>query len=212
MVTRVEDVMTREVISVRKNAEYKDILQVMRREQFSAFPVLDDRDRVVGVVSEDDLLVKEAYSDAGRPPGFLASRGDRARAAALTAAELMTRPAITIAPEASVAEAARTMHAEHIKRLPVVTTGGRLVGIVSRSDILRVYDRPDDDIRKEIEERLVKGAFCLDNLAFHVTVADGVVTLAGQVEREPVALSLLQSVRQVDGVVAVKEKLSYPRR
>lgn len=212
MATRVEDVMTSNVISVRKGAEYKDILQVMRNEHFSAFPVLDRNDRVVGVVSEDDLLVKEGYSDADHAPGFLASRGDRARAAALTAASLMTRPAITISPEASVAEAARTMHAKHVKRLPVVTAAGRLVGIVSRSDILRVYDRPDEDIRKEIEEEVVKGAFCLDNLAFDVAVTGGVVTLAGQIEREPVALSLLQAVRRVDGVVAVKEKLSYPRR
>jgi predicted transcriptional regulator len=168
--TWVEDVMTRHVISVRKGAGYKDILQVMRREHFSA------------------------------------------RAAALTAAELMTRPAITISPEASVADAARTMHAKHVKRLPVVTAAGRLVGIVSRSDILRVYDRLDDDIRKEIEEGVIKGGFCLDSLAFNVTVSGDVVTLVGQIEREPVALSLLQAVRCVDGVVAVREKLSYPRR
>lgn len=212
MATRVEDVMTRDVISVRKNAEYKDILQVMRHEHFSAFPVLDRNDRVVGVVSEDDLLVKEGYSDADHAPGFLASRGDRARAAALTAAELMTRPATTISPEASVAEAARIMHAKHLKRLPVVTAAGRLVGIVSRSDVLRVYDRTDEDIRKEIEEEVIKGSFCLDSLAFTVTVSSGVVTLAGQIELEPVALSLLQAVRRVNGVVAVREKLSYPRR
>lgn len=212
MATSVEDVMTRDVISVRKNAEYKDILQIMRYEGFSAFPVLDNDDRVVGVVSEDDLLVKEEFSDTGHGPGFLAARGDRARAAALTAAQLMTRPAITVSPDATVAEAARIMHAKHVKRLPVVAAGGRLVGIVSRSDVLSVYDRPDDDIRKEIEEDIIRSAFSLDNLAFTVTVTGGVVTLAGQVEREPVALSLLQAVRQVDGVVAVREQLSYPRR
>jgi len=212
MATPVQDVMTHEVISVRKNAGYKDILRVMRHRHFSAFPVLDDQDRVVGVVSEDDLLVKEGYSDAARGPGFLASRSDRARAGALTAAELMTRPPITISPDATVAEAARIMHARHVKRLPVVTPGDKLVGIVSRTDILGVYDRPDDDIRREIEEQVITSAFALDSLAFSVTVTDGVVTLAGQIEREPVALSLLQAVRQVDGVVAVREKLSYPRR
>jgi CBS domain-containing protein len=210
MARRVEDVMTRDVISVRKGAEYKDILQVMRREHFSAFP-LDRNDRVVGLVSEDDLLAKEAYSDADHLSGLRASRGDRARAAAQTAAELMSGPAITISPEASVAEAARTMHAKHVKRLPVVTAAGRLVGIVSRSDILGVYDRPDDEIRKEIDDEVLRGAFCLDSLALNVTVRGGVVTLAGQIEREPVALSLLQAVRRVDGVVAVREKLSYPR-
>jgi CBS domain-containing protein len=212
MATLVEDVMTSDVISVRKSAEYKDIVQVMRHAHFSAFPVLDNNDRVVGVVSEDDLLVKEAYSDADDGPGFLARRGDRMRAAAMTAADLMTRPAITISPDATAAQAARVMHARHVKRLPVVTSDGRLAGIVSRTDILGVYDRPDDDIRREIEEQVIKGAFALDNLAFSVTVTGGVVTLAGQVEREPVALSLLQAARQVDGVVAVREKLSYPRR
>ena len=212
MATRVADVMTRDVISGRKNAGYKDLLQVMRREDFSALPVLDNNDRVVGVVSEDDLLVKEGYSGTGRGRGLLIGRGDRARAGALTAAELMTRPAITIGPEASVAEAARTMHARHVKRLPVVTADGKLVGIVSRSDVLRVYDRDDDDIRKEIGEQVIKAAFALDNLAFDVTVAGGVVTLAGPVEREPVAVSLLEAVGHVDGVVAVRATLSYPHR
>lgn len=212
MASLVDDVMTREVISVRKNAEYKEILQVMRHKHFSAFPVLDEDDRVVGVVSEDDLLVKEGYSDADHGPGFLTRHADRMRAGGLTAGELMTRPAITISPDAAVAEAARIMHAKHLKRLPVVAPGGRLVGIVSRTDILGVYDRPDEDIRREIEEQVIKATFALDSLAFDVTVTGGVVTLAGQVEREPVALSLLQAVRQVDGVVAVREKLSYPQR
>lgn len=212
MATHVADVMTRQVISVRKSAEYKEILQVMRHERFSAFPVLDRNDRVVGVVSQDDLLVKEGYSDADQGPGFLAKRGDRARAAALTAAELMTRPAVTISPDATTAEAARIMHGKHLKRLPVVTAAGRLVGIVSRSDILGVFDRPDDDIRKEIETDVIATAFGLDSPAFTVTVAGGVVTLAGQIDREPVALSLLRAVRQVDGVVAIREKLRYPQR
>jgi CBS domain-containing protein len=212
MAALVDDVMTRAVISVRKSAEYKDILQVMRHEHFSAFPVLDQDDRVVGVVSEDDLLVKEEHSDAGHGPGFLARRGDRMRASALTAADLMTRPAVTISPAATVAAAARIMHAKRIRRLPVVTSGGKLVGIVSRSDLLGVYDRPDDDIRSEIEERVIKAAFGLDDLALSVTVAGGVVALAGQVEREPVALSLLQAVRQIDGVIGVRAKFSCPRR
>jgi CBS domain-containing protein len=212
MVTLVEDVMTRDVISVRKHAGYKDILQVMRYEGFSAFPVLDEDDKVVGVVSEDDLLAKEEFSDAGQGPGFLAGRGDRARAAALTAGELMTRPAITVHPDATVAQAARTMRAKHIKRLPVVSAGGRLVGIVSRTDVLGVYDRPDGDIRKEIEDEVIKAEFSLDKLAFSVTVTEGVVTLSGRIEREPVALSLLEAVRKVNGVVAVRDQLSYPRR
>jgi CBS domain-containing protein len=210
--TLVRDVMTRDVISVRTSAGYKDILQVMRFEGFSAFPVLDDDDRVVGVASEDDLLVKEGYAEAGQGPGFLARRSDRVKAAALTAGELMTSPAITIGADATVGEAARVMHARHVKRLPVVSSSGRLVGIVSRSDLLGVYDRDDDEIRREIEDKVIKSAFALDNLGFTVTVNEGVVTLAGRVEREPVAVSLLQAVQQVNGVVIVRDRLSYPRR
>lgn len=212
MSTQVAEVMTRNVVSLRKHAEYKEIVQVMRLRRFSAFPVLDEEDNVVGVVSEDDLLVKEGYGPQVGGPRFLTRHADRARAAALTAGELMTSPAITIRPEATVAEAARTMHGKHVKRLPVVDGNGRLVGVVSRVDLLGVYDRPDEDIRRQIVEEVIRIAFTLDSLAFDVTVTGGVVTLSGYVDREAVALSLLRAVRQVDGVVAVRDRLSYPRQ
>ncbi|HTX84814.1 MAG TPA: CBS domain-containing protein [Streptosporangiaceae bacterium] len=213
MTTRVEDVMTRNVVSLRRHAQYKEIVQVMRSRKFSAFPVLDDHDRVIGMVSEDDLLVKEAYSDSGSRAGVLPRHGDKAKAAGLCAAELMHRPAITIEPDATVAEAARLMHARHVKRLPVVDgPSRRLVGIVSRVDLLGVYDRPDEDIRKEILEEVIEAEFVLDRLAFGVTVAGGVVTVSGPVHSQPVALSLLAAIRRVDGVVAVRDRLSYPRR
>jgi CBS domain-containing protein len=209
----VEDVMTRNVVSLRKHAQYKEIVLVMRDRRFSAFPVLDEHDNVVGVVSEDDLLVKEAYSAPGAGPGFLVRHRDKAKAAGLTAAELMTRPAITIGPDATVAAAARLMHEKHVKRLPVVDSStGRLAGIVSRVDLLGVYDRPDAEIGREILEQVIEAEFVLDRLAFEVTVTAGVVTLSGPVHSEPVALSLLATVRQVDGVVAVRDRLSYPRR
>jgi CBS-domain-containing membrane protein len=211
MSTLVADVMTRNVVSVRKHAEYKEILLVMRRRHISAFPVLGDDDKVIGVVSEDDLLVKESFAGAEGGPRFLARHGDKAKAAALTARELMTTPAITIRPDATVAEAARTMHGKHVKRLPVVNGAGNLVGVVSRVDLLGVYDRPDEDVRMEIVAGVIKTVFGLDSLAFDVTVADGVVTLSGRMQREAVALSLLDAVRQVDGVVAVRDRLSYPR-
>ena len=211
MTSHVGEVMTRNVVSVRTYAQFKDIVQVMRNRRFSAFPVLDDRDKVIGVVSEDDLLVKESYQGTEGGPGFLARRGDKAKAAAITAAELMTSPAITVGSAATVAEAARIMHARHVKRLPVVNDEGRLVGIVSRVDLLGVYDRPDSEIRTEILKQVIETGFLLDSLAFTVTVTAGVVTLAGPVDREPVALSLLAAVRDVDGVVAVRDRLNYPR-
>lgn len=211
MTNRVGDVMTRNVVSLRKHAQFKDILHVMRERKFSAFPVLDASDKVVGVVSEDDLLVKEGYRSGEPVAGFLMRHADKAKAAGLTAAELMTRPAITIDPEATVAEAARTMHAKHVKRLPVVNDDGRLVGIVSRIDLLGVYDRADSQIRNEIVTQLIDNEFLLDSRAFTVTVTAGVVTLRGPVDREPVAHSLLDGVRRADGVVAVRDRLSYPR-
>ena len=103
------------------------------------------------------------------------------------------------------------MHAKHVKRLPVVSKDGRLVGIVSRTDLLGVYDRPDSQIRNEIMTQLIDNEFLLDSRAFTVTVTAGVVSLRGPVDREPVGLSLLDAVRRVDGVVAVRDRLSYQR-
>jgi len=208
----VSDVMTRNVVAVRKDAGFKDIVQVMRSRRFSAFPVLDADDKVVGVVSEDDLLVREGFRGPGAGPTFLLRRADRVKAGGLTAANLMTTPAITIRPEADVAEAARTMHTRHVKRPPVVTADGRLVGVVSRVDLLGVYDRPDAEIQGEILKQVIESEFVLDRLAFTVTVDSGIVTLAGPVTSEAVALNLLDAVRRVAGVVAVRDRLSYPSR
>lgn len=212
MASTVADVMTRNVVAVRKDARFKDIVQVMRARRFSAFPVLDADDRVVGVVSEDDLLVREGFAGLGAGPRFLLRRADRVKAAGLTAAELMTTPAVTIQPDAGVAQAARTMHTKHVKRLPVVTADGRLVGVVSRVDLLGTYDRPDADIRSEIIKQVIESEFGLDSRALTVTVELGVVTLSGPVGSEPVAVSLLDAVRRVDGVVAARDRLRYPPR
>jgi CBS domain-containing protein len=209
--TCVGDVMTRNVVAVRKDARFKDIVQVMRARRFSAFPVLDDNNKVVGVVSEDDLLIREGFRVPGSGPKFLLRHADRAKADGLTAAELMTAPAITIRPDADVAQAARIMHTKHVKRLPVVTETGRLVGVVSRVDLLGVYDKPDADIRAEILKQVIESEFVLDSLAFTVTVDSGVVTVAGPVDSEDVALNLLEQIGRVAGVVTVRDRLSYPR-
>jgi CBS domain-containing protein len=204
--------MTRNVVAVRKGAQFKDIVQVMLTRGFSAFPVLDDDDRVIGVVSEDDLLVREGLDGPGTGPRFLMRHADRSKASGLIAKELMTAPAITIRPDAVVADAARTMHTRHVKRLPVVSADGRLIGVVSRVDLLGIYDRPDTDIRTEIIKRVIESDFVLDGRAFTVTVESGVVTLAGPMSSGDVALSLLDGVKQVDGVIAVRDRLRYPRR
>jgi len=210
MPSLVSDVMTYNVVAVRLEAEFKEIVAVMHRRRVSAFPVLDDSDRVIGVVSEADLLPREAY-----PARPAASRDEPrrqvpAKANALTAAELMTSPAITISADATVTEAARVMHGHRVKRLPVVDADGRLAGIVSRVDLLGVYDRPDAQICNEITERVIAGDFIFDPREFTVTVSGGVVTIAGRVAGQDVALSLLEAVWDVAGVVDVRDRLSYP--
>jgi CBS domain-containing protein len=214
MNSSVKDVMTRNVVAVRETAGYKDIVTAMRRRRVSAFPVLDAADRVTGVVSEADLLLKEVGPEpfSGPVRSVLATgrRGERAKAAAVTAAELMSKPAVTITPEASVAEAARLMYTRRVKRLPVVDEADHLVGIVSRVDLLSVYSRPDDQIRDEVVKNVIAGEFALDPRAFDVNVVSGIVTVTGQVERHSVAGHLIEAIRHVEGVVDVRDRVGYP--
>ena len=204
MNSSVKDVMTRSVIGVRETAGFKDILVAMRPYGVSAFPVLDLADRVVGVVSEADLLLKEIG------PEVVLSRGDRVKAAGMTAAELMSSPAITIGPDASVAEAAKIMYTRRVKRLPVVEDVGRLVGIISRVDVLSVLARPDDQIGDEVR-KLIAEEFALDPNAFDLTVTSGVVTIIGQLDRAATARDLIRAIRYVIGVVGVRQQVAYPR-
>jgi len=211
MDSRVKDVMTKDVVSVRETAGYKDIVAVMRELQISAFPVLDEEDHLVGVVSEADLLLKEVGE--GALGGYLIStgrRGERAKATGSTAADLMSRPAVTIGPDDSVAGAARLMHDRHLKRLPVTDDEGRVVGIVSRVDVLSVFDRPDSEIRDEVIKNVILGEFALDPVATSVTVSSGVVTISGPVESRAVAHELIAALRHAEGVVGVRSRLSYP--
>ena len=211
MSSRVKDVMTTDVVSVRETAEYKDIVSVLRGLHVSAFPVLDEADHLVGVVSESDLLLKEVGQEA--LGGYLISsgrRGERAKAAGVTAAELMTTPAVTIGPDDSLADAARLMHDRHVKRLPVVDQAGRLVGIVSRVDLLSVFERPDSEIRAAVRKDVIARDFALDPGAFDVQVTSGIVTITGQVDNQAVARHLLGALRHAEGVVGVRSRLRFP--
>ena len=133
---------------------------------------------------------------------------ERAKAAGGTAVELMTAPAITIGPDATVAEAARLLHRHKIKRLPVVDPAGPLLGIVSRADLLKVFLRSDDQIAREVRQEVLLQALWVNDFVV-VEVRDGVVTLTGQLERRsliPIAVSL---VRGLDGVVDVVDRLTF---
>lgn len=209
MPSLVGEVMTYNVVAVRQEAEFKDIVAAIHRRRVSAFPVLDTQNRVIGVVSEADLLPREAYP-AGPSTAWSRHSEVPAKARGFTAGELMTSPAITIGAQATVMEAARLMHNRKVKRLPVTDEDGRLVGIVSQVDLLGVYDRPDAQIGTEITERVLAGDFVFDPREFTVTVDNGVVTISGRVEREEIALSLLEAVWDVAGVVDVRDRLTYP--
>jgi CBS domain-containing protein len=206
----VKDVMTTHVVAVRLNATYKEMAAKLRELRVSAFPVLDNDNRVIGVVSEADLLTKEAleYGVPSLMGGILHGR-ERAKAAAVTAGDLMTKPVVTIGPRESVSHAARLMYSRKVKRLPVVDDDGRLVGIVTRADVLAVYSRPDAEIRRDVIENVIVGTLLTDPARFSVTVKDGVVTVEGTPENASVGHDMIEEIRHVEGVVAVRDRLSY---
>jgi CBS domain-containing protein len=211
MGTTVADVMTSRVISVPESAGYKEIVTLLHRYRVSAVPVLGPAGQVTGVVSEADLLIKQAAPALPTGSVRLAWRlKEQSKAAAVTAAELMTSPPVTIAAGADVARAARLMQDRHVKRLPVVDGSGHLVGIVSRVDVLSVYERPDAQVRDEVTTGVLAGRFGLNPRAFEVVVKSGIVTMTGQASSRTAALGLLGAVRSVEGVVAVRDRLSYP--
>ena len=214
MNAKVRDVMTGEVVAVRLDASYKEMATQLRQYRVSAFPVIDGDRRVIGVVSEADLLVKEALASeqAGLPAAIagILHHKDQQKAEGLTAGDLMTHPAVTVRPEDSVEHAARLMYALQVKRLPVVDAGGCLVGIVSRSDLLTVFDRTDEQIHSEIVNDVILREFLVDPAVFMVAVADGIVTIQGNPETADLGHSLVTRIQHVQGVVAVRDMLAYP--
>jgi len=212
METSVRDVMTSRVVWVTKDAPYKELAARLRENRVSAFPVLDDEGKVIGVVSEADLLAKEAL-DGGYDgmPGMITGllrRKEQGKARGITAADLMTRPAVTISADAAVENAAKLMYKSKIARLPVVDAAGHLTGIISRADVLAVFDRSDDEIRSEITDCLLD-EFLVDPAALAVTVKDSVVTLTGVPENNELGHQIVQRVRHIPGVVAVRDRLNY---
>jgi CBS-domain-containing membrane protein len=170
----------------------------------SAFPVIDDDGKVIGVVSEADMLARQVLSTS------MLHRGEQKKAEGLTAGDLMTHPAITVSPEDSVEVAARLMYTLQVKRLPVIDPSGRLAGIISRTDVLAVFDRSDEEIRKEVADDVIGQEFGASPRQFGVTVRAGVVTLEGNADTVALGHVIVRKVRHVQGVVAVRDRLSYP--
>ena len=208
----VKDLMTTPVVTVSPEAPFKEIVARLAEHRVSAVPVVDDNRRVLGVVSEADLLLKEEFPEPEQDlPLWWTRRArlDRAKAAASVARDLMTVAVVAVSPDATVAEAARRMHTAKVKRLPVVDRSGRLLGIVSRSDLLKVFDRSDQDIRREIIEDVIVGEFMMAPSRFFLHVTDGVVVLQGRVERRSLLPYVVRAVQGVEGVVRVENRLSY---
>jgi len=209
MKSTVKDVMTTRVIWVRKDTPFRDLAAALRKHRISAFPVLGEEDKVIGVVSEADMLTKEALDgEPGVFSGILHHR-DAEKARGITAGDLMTAAVVAVAPEDTVERAARLMYSHKVKRLPVIDEHGYLVGIISRADVLSVFDRPDAEIDAEIGE-LIRNSFLIDPRTFDVTVKDGIVTLAGVPESSEVGREIVRRVRHVQGVVAVRDRFRYP--
>ncbi|MEU9123269.1 CBS domain-containing protein [Streptomyces sp. NPDC048506] len=199
----VSDVMTQPVAAVDHQARFKEIVRTLRSRRVSAVPVLSAERRVIGVVSEADLLPKEGFREAD-PARLerLRESDDVRRAEAVTAGELMTSPAVTVLADATLAQAARTMARSSVKRLPVVDGNGLLVGIVSRSDLLKVFLRSDDDLAQEVRQVLGK-LFTVPEKELDVAVVDGVVTLSGHVRDRSLVPVMARLVRGIEGVVDV---------
>jgi CBS domain-containing protein len=210
MNTAVKDVMTTRVIWVKKDATFREMAAALREYRVSAFPVVDDDRKVIGVVSEADMLTKEALADEPGVAGGILHRRDQAKARGVTAADLMTAAVIAVRPEDTVEHAAKLMYDRKVKRLPVTDAAGRLVGIISRADVLSVFNRTDEAIHAEILDEILLGEFMVDPSRFQVTVKDGIVTLAGQPETNNVGHRIIGRVRHVQGVVAVRDRLTYP--
>jgi CBS domain-containing protein len=204
--------MTSEVVTVGEQASFKEVAATMAEHRVSALPVLDAEGRVAGIVSEADLLLKEEFPEGpagGRLFQGHRQRMERAKAAGGIAAELMTAPAVTIGPDATVTEAARLLHRHGIKRLLVVDPAGPLLGIVSRADLLKVFLRSDAEIAQEVRQEVLVRTMWVNPDTVTITVRDGIVTLSGQLERRslvPIAVSLVCSL---DGVVDVVDQLSF---
>ncbi|GAA1861162.1 CBS domain-containing protein [Asanoa iriomotensis] len=182
----------------------------MAVRRISAVPVVDSFRRVLGVVSEADLLPKvELTGQPHEPRMFTLRRRARAKADASLARELMTAPAVTTMESATLVEAAKAMDRAGVKRLPVTDDLGRLVGIVSRGDLLKVHLRHDDDIRHDVVTEVLRRILGIGDDAVAVTVAGGVVTLAGRLDRRSSAEIAVSLAAQVSGVVKVVDGIEY---
>jgi len=208
---KVEALMTRDPMTVTPDTTLKDVAAILSSKGISGLPVVDGESRVLGVVSEADILRKE-QGLGGRRGGVLGWLLDRdepdPKLEARTAGEAMTSPALTTEPGRPVSEAAKLMVEKGINRLPVVSEG-RLVGIVTRADLVRAFHRPDEEIEREIRDDVLLSTVWIDPKRVSISVANGEVSIAGEVETRTQAELVEAYIRRVPGVVDVHSELTW---
>jgi CBS domain-containing protein len=204
----VSDVMTKNVVTVAEDTPFKTVAAILAEHHISAVPVRSPYGGVAGVVSETDLLRKEEFQRSPRRALHLAHRKTHTKAEALTAGQLMTSPAVTVEGGCTLDEAARLMAARGLTRL-VVTDGGELTGIVARSDLLRAFLATDEELLARVRRDVVDRHLWDDTFAVEVSVREGVVTLSGQVENRSTVAFAEQLIGGVDGVVGVRNELTW---
>jgi CBS domain-containing protein len=205
---RVEDVMTREVVTATADTTFKQLERLMADGDITGLPVIGPSGAIVGVVSEADLMLRSEAGGDTLSGWSQAARERRSKSEALTAGGLMSSPAVTVEPGAPLAAAARLMRRAGVKRLPVINDGA-LVGIVTRADVLKSYLRDDADILTDVVEGVIRGSMWIDPTTLDVTVDDGVVSVRGEVERRSEVEIITTLTRGVEGVMAVESLLTF---
>ncbi|MFF4585359.1 CBS domain-containing protein [Streptomyces sp. NPDC001388] len=214
---KVGSVMTTDVVRAEYGTPFKEVARLLATHRISGLPVVDEDDKVIGVLSETDLMMHQAtlpdpYEPKNRARLTELAPGARRQAAkgrARTAGRLMTAPPVTVHADDTIVQAARTMARRRVERLPVLDEEDRLVGIVTRRDLLQVFLRPDKEIRDEVIEEVLVRALWLPPRSVEVSVTEGVVTLTGHMERKSDTEIALSMTRRIDGVVDVVGKLTY---
>jgi CBS domain-containing protein len=207
----VREVMTTEPVTVTPGTPLKNVADLLVSQKVSAVPVVSMQGRMLGVVAETDLLRKEELQrdPDSRHSLHLSYRVRRDIATAETAGEIMTRAPVSVRPDTTVAEAARLIDRHDVAFLPVTDESGHLLGIIRPRNLLQVFLRPDDEIRAEIVKDVVAGYLGTNPALVQVEVTDGVVRLAGEVERKSMLALVRPAIRAVDGVIAVEGELRY---
>ncbi|MFF7160190.1 CBS domain-containing protein [Streptomyces sp. NPDC008086] len=214
---KVGSVMTMDVVRAGYATPFKEVARLLADHRISGLPVADEDDQVIGVISETDLMAHQAGAPDPYEPNRRfrlaaltpAARRRAAKATARTAGQLMSAPPVTVHADDTIVQAARTMAQRHVERLPVLDEEDRLVGIVTRRDLLQVFLRPDAETRDEVIDEVLVRALWLAPSSVDVAVTEGVVTLAGRLERKSETEIAVSMTRQIDGVVAVADQLTW---